>query len=310
MKVVFFGSPGAAIPSIQKIRQSSHSVELIITQPDRPSGRGKSLTPPPVKQYALIEGIPICQPQKIRKDQEVLDRLRSIGPDVNVVVAYGQLIPDSLIYLPRYNSINVHFSLLPKYRGASPVQWAILNGDSTTGLTVFELNSKMDEGDILSREEVDILPGETAFRLEKRLAERGADLLLDTLARIEEIKPWKQNHQDATYAPRIRKEDGLIDWRREAVSIYRQILAFTPWPSSYTHYDGKRIKILGGKLEALKTFRGRPGEIVKIDKDGIRVLCGQGSVLRIEAIQPENKAKMSAHAFSLGARLHPGQAFG
>ena len=310
MKVVFFGSPPTAIPSLKEILRAGHSVELVITQPDRPSGRGKNLSISHVKRLALDEKIPLHQPQKIRGDPTILDKLRSIEPDVNVVVAYGQIMPDTVIYFPRYNSINLHFSLLPKYRGASPVQWAILNGEKATGLTIFELNKRMDEGDILSQEEVDIIPGETASDLEWRLAERGAILLANTLIRIKEITPRKQDHSEATYAPRVKKEDGLIDWNREAGFIERQIRAFTPWPSSYTYMDGKRIKIISAKHEPLAASPAPAGEIVKAGKEGICVMCGDGNIVRIDILQPENKKKMSAYAYTLGANIRTGQTFG
>ncbi|MBN1222677.1 MAG: methionyl-tRNA formyltransferase [Candidatus Aminicenantes bacterium] len=310
MKIVFFGSPAAAIPSLKEILRAGHSVELVITQPDKPSGRGNNFLFSPVKRLAIDEKIPLHQPQKIRKDQMVLDKLKSIEPDVNVVVAYGQIMPAPVIYLPRYNTINLHFSLLPKYRGASPVQWAILNDEQITGLTVFELNEKMDEGGILTQEEVDIIPGETAPELEHRLAERGAGLLTNTLSRIKEIKPRKQDHSKATFAPRIKKEDGLIVWTHKAGFIERQIRAFTSWPSSYTYLGRKRIKIISGKHEPSKASRAHPGEIVKSDKEGIRVMCGDGNIFRIDVLQPENKTKMNAYAFSLGANIRSGQTFG
>jgi len=309
MKVVFFGSPRAAIPSLIKILQEGHNVGLVVTQPDRRSGRGKKLGPPPIKTLALEHRIPLIQPQNIRKDPAVLDELKSTQPDINVVVAYGQIIPPAVIYFPPGNSINLHFSLLPRYRGASPVQWAILNGEKTTGLTVFTLNEKMDEGDILTQQKVDILSGESANRLEDRLAEKGAELLAATLNRIKEIEPRPQDHSRATYAPRIRKEDGLLDWSRGADFIERQIRAFTPWPSSYTYLGGKRIKILSGQYESAQNLPFQPGEIAKAEKSGIHVMCGDGNIFRIELLQPENKAKMSAYSFSLGANIQSGTAF-
>jgi len=309
MKVVFFGSPGAALPSLEKILDAGHSIPLVISQPDRPAGRGKPLTPPPVKEFALRRGIPILQPAKIRRDETILDVLKQINPDVQVVVAYGQIMPGPIIYLPRFHSLNVHFSLLPKYRGASPVQWALLNGETKTGVTIFELNEKMDEGGIVAREETEILPGETAFELEERLAGLGADLLLQTLSRIETIKPQPQDNSQATYAPKIEKEQALVDWTADASQIDRRVRAFSRRPGAYTFIQGQRIKILmGRRLERTDSAR-RPGEIISVAKDGVEVACGRGSVYRAERLQRENKKEMDAYALSLGMKLKPGDNF-
>jgi len=309
MKVVFFGSPGAALPSLEKILEAGHSVPLVISQPDRPAGRGKAMTPPPVKEFALHRGIPILQPAKIRSDETILDVLKQVNPDVHVVVAYGQIIPGPIIYLPRFRSLNVHFSLLPKYRGASPVQWALLNGEMKTGVTIFELNEKMDEGGIVAGEETEILPGETAFELEERLAGLGADLLLRTLSRIETIKPRPQDHSQATYAPKIEKEQALVDWTADASQIDRRVRAFSRRPGAYTFIQGQRIKILlGRRLERTDSAR-RPGEIISVAKDGVEVACGRGSIYRAERLQRENKKEMDAYALSLGMKLKPGDNF-
>lgn len=307
MRIVFFGSPGSALPSLTRILDVGHKIELVISQPDKPTGRGKKLMPSPVKKMALDLNIPVLQPSKIRKDPETLDRLKDIQPDLNVVVAYGQIIPSSIIYLPKFNSLNVHFSLLPKYRGASPVQGALLKGEEKTGVTIFELNEKMDEGDILTQEEIQILPDESAAELEARLAQAGAELLISTIGGIKKIKPVKQDPSLATYAPKLSKEDGRIDWTKDSLHIQRQLRAFNPWPSTYAFLGEKRIKILKGKKmegEALPSCS--PGEILKIQKEGIQVCCGEHSLFLIERIQPENRNIMEAYAFSLGGRIVPG----
>ncbi len=310
MRIVFFGSPESAIPSLQKLLEAGHEIELIITQPDKPSGRGKKLAPSPVKRFALAKNVPVFQPVRIRKDPAALALLSEINPDLNVVVAYGQIIPDTIIYLPKYNSINLHFSLLPKYRGASPVQWAILNGETTTGLTIFELNEKMDEGDILTQREIEILPREKAFELEERLAQEGADLLMNTIHHIQTITPLKQEHGQATYAPLIKKEDGKIDWDCDAISVDRKVRAFTPWPSAFTYFRGKRIKILNGRAELGEPVSPiKPGEIYASMKEGISVICGDGNIYTIDHLQPENRKAMSAHSFSLGTNVKPGESF-
>lgn len=309
MRIVFFGSPASALPSLKKLLESNHSIEFIITQPDKPFGRGKKVSPPPVKKIALDQNIPVYQPEKIRKDAGALEKIKKIQPDLNVVVAYGQIIPSSIIYLPKYNSINVHFSLLPKYRGASPVRWAILKGERKTGITIFELNEKMDEGDILTQEEFEILPDEGAVELEARLALKGAELLTETIAKIDEIKPRKQDHSIATYAPLIKKEDGRIDWINDALHVERQVRAFTPWPSVYTFLGEKRVKIHNGRKIEDRIEPFSAGEILGVKKEGIEVCCGEGSVFLIESLQPENRNKMDAYAFSLGAKIKPGDKF-
>lgn len=309
MKIVFFGSPAIALVSLKRIIKEGHRIELVISQPDKPTGRGKKLIPTPLKRFAQDLNIPVYQPVKIRKDQIALEKIKEINPDLNVVVAYGQIIPSSIIFLPKYNSINVHFSLLPKYRGASPIQWALLNGERKTGVTIFELNERMDEGDILAKEEVDIHPEEGASELEARLAQKGAELLVKTIAKIGKIKPQKQDHSQATYAPRIKKEDGRIKWEKNAIFIERLVKAYTPWPSAYTFLADRRIKILKGKKEAFKGQSSSPGEILEVKKKGIEVCCGDASVFLIENLQPENKKPMSAYSFSLGVKIRPGDRF-
>ncbi|MBA7517376.1 Methionyl-tRNA formyltransferase [subsurface metagenome] len=310
MKIVFFGSPVVALPSLKKLLENDHSIDLIITQPDRPSGRGKKLMPCPVKKTALDLNIPYYQPLKIRKDKIALDKIKEIEPDLNVVVAYGQIIPSSIIYLPRYNSLNVHFSLLPKYRGASPVQKALLDGEAKTGITIFELNEKMDEGDILIQEEVNVFPDENAAELEARLAQKGADLLVKAIAQIDKLKHRKQDHSQATFAPKIRKEDGKIDWTKNSLCIERRVRAFTPWPSAYAFLKDIRLKIhKGRKIEKETPPGSSAGEISGIKKEGIEVCCGEGSIYLIESLQPENRKRMDAYAFSLGAEIKPGDIF-
>ena len=310
MRIVFFGSPAASLPSFEKILDAGHCIELVITQPDKPTGRGKKFMPCPVKKLAVDKNIPVYQPERIRKDPAVLEKLNEIQPDLNVVVAYGQIIPSSIIYLPKFNSVNVHFSLLPHYRGASPVQWALLNGEKKTGITIFELNEKMDEGDILSQEEVSIGPEENSAELESRLAQVGAALLVKTIVDIEKIKPRKQDPSQITYAPKLTKEDGRIDWEKNAIHVERQIRALTPWPSTFSFLGEKRIKIHKGKgMENQALPSSSPGEILEIRKEGIEVCCGEHSVFLIERLQPENRNIMEAYAFSLGGGIKTGEKF-
>jgi methionyl-tRNA formyltransferase len=305
MRIIFFGSPASALFSLKKILESGHDVPLVVTQPDRPSGRGRTLSFSRVKLFAQENNILVYQPEKIRKDANAVQKIKEIGPDLIVVHGFGQIIPRSIIYLPRHNSLNVHFSLLPRYRGASPVQWAILNGDSKTGVTIFELNEKMDEGDLLIQEEITILPGEKAFELETRMAKIGAELLVETIARIEEITPQKQDHSKATYAPKIKKENGRIDWKKNASALDRQVRAFSPWPSAFFFMDQTRIKIIEGSVRTGRASSHAPGEILEIAKQGIVMGCGEESCYVIQTLQPENKKAMTAYSFAQGARIKP-----
>jgi len=309
MKIVFFGSPASALPTFRKLLEAGHRIELLIAQPDKPRGRGKKLTPPPAKVLAQELNIPCYQPHKIRTDPPAFQKINKIKPDLIVVVAYGQIIPESIIYLPHHNSINLHFSLLPKYRGASPVQWALLKGEEKTGITIFRLNEKMDEGDILSQEEVKILPSEKAFELEDRLAEMGAELLVRTVSQIDKIEPIKQDHSQATYAPKLKKEDGRIDWKNDAFLIDKQVRALNPWPSAFAFLKDKRIKIYDGKVKGNLIQPSRPGQILAVSKEGIEVYCGGKSTYLIQRLQPENKKEMDAHAFFIGTKIKIGDVF-
>jgi methionyl-tRNA formyltransferase len=311
MKTVFFGSPPAALPSLSALIDAGHTVELVVTQPDKPAGRGRRLVPSAVKTFALERGLPVIAPVRIRTDPQCLDRIRAAGPEVNVVVAYGQIIPHDIHYFPRHHSLNVHFSLLPQYRGAAPVQRAVLDGDSETGVTVIELDDRMDEGDILAFEKVGVGPRETALALETRLAAVGARLLVATLGRIDTVARVKQDGACATLAPKVRKEEGRIDWAEPARTIDRKVLALGDRPGTYTMSGGKRINVLRGRaLEAEPPAAAAPGRIVALGKTGLAVACGAGTVYLIEALQPEGKGPMSAYAFSLGARLVPGDNMG
>ncbi|MCX6565680.1 MAG: methionyl-tRNA formyltransferase [Candidatus Aminicenantes bacterium] len=309
MRVVFFGSPEAALPSIRALRGAGHEIPLIVAQPDRPAGRGKKLLPGPVKRFALEHEIPMVQPEKIRQDPEILDRLRAAEPDIQVVVAYGQIIPMPVIALPRFWTINVHFSILPRYRGAAPVAAAIAAGETRTGVTIFRLDQKIDEGDVLSGEETAIGPAETAGELEARLAELGAGLLLRTLAQIETIVPRPQDHSQATLAPKLRKEDGLLNWGKTAVEIDRRVRAMTPRPSAYTHLHEGRLIVLAGCPEegvASPAHQGPPGTIAGLSKTGISVACGGGTRYLITRLNPENRVEMAAAAFILGGGIQTG----
>jgi methionyl-tRNA formyltransferase len=250
-----------------------------------------------------MHGIPVIQPERIRKDPAAFEVLERTGADIQVVVAYGQIIPSSIIDLPKHKSVNVHFSLLPKYRGACPVQWALLNGEKKTGVTIFRLNEKMDEGDILSFVSAEILPHENAGELEARLAKFGAVLLMETLARIETLPSTPQDHSSATYAPKIHKEEGKLDWAGEASAIDRKVRAFTPRPSAYTFFKGQRLIILEGRELEGTAPEDSPGKVVSITKEGLTVCCKNKTLYKVGRLQPESKKAMEAYTFSLNKRI-------
>ncbi|MCJ7611546.1 MAG: methionyl-tRNA formyltransferase [Candidatus Aminicenantes bacterium] len=306
MRIVFFGSPSAALPALTRILEEGHSLELIITQPDKPAGRGQALSAGPVKRFALEKGLTVHQPEKIRTDPRSLELLQSLRPDIGVVVAFGQILPKAIIDLPRWHTVNVHFSLLPKYRGASPVAWALLRGETRTGVTIFELDEKMDEGHILSRREIDILPHESAGSLENRLAQAGAELLSETLAARARLPLIPQDHVAATYAPKLKKEDGRLVWSEPASTIDRRVRAFTPWPSAFAFLAGRRLQITQGRPVEGQTYPGAAGFILPSSPDGMRVCCGQGTIFLIERLKPENKKEMSAPEFRRGLHLARG----
>jgi methionyl-tRNA formyltransferase len=315
MRTVFFGSPAAALPSLSALLEGGHSVELVVTQPDRPAGRGRRPALSPVKAFALERGLPVIEPSRIRSDESALERLRAAAPDVNIVVAYGQIIPHAVHYFPRFHSLNVHFSLLPKYRGAAPVQRAVLNGDAESGVTIIELNDRMDEGDILAWERVAVGPRETAGALESRLAVLGARLLLTTLAGIDRVARVVQDGTLATLAPKVRKEEGLMDWTEKAEAIDRRVLALAERPGVYSFFGGKRVNILRGRPAAPRVTPAEPssalpGTLRETRKDGLLIACGGGTAFLIEELQPEGKRPMTAYAFSLGAKIVPGDKVG
>jgi methionyl-tRNA formyltransferase len=310
MKVVFFGSPTAALPPFEALLREGHRVELVVTQPDRPAGRGRKLAASEVKRFAVSRGIPVLEPARIRTDEHALERIREAAPEVNVVVAYGQIIPDAIIYWPRHRSLNVHFSLLPRYRGAAPVQWTILNGDRETGVTIIELNDRMDEGDILARAKVPVGAHETAPELEARLAVKGAELLLETLRRIDRVPRVAQDPAQASLAPKIRKEDGRIDWREPAEAVDRRIRALASNPGAFSFLKGRRLQIHRGKGLPGGDPSAAPGTVLAVGREGLLVSCGGRTSYLIEKLQAEGRAAMGAYDFSLGTKLEAGDRLG
>jgi methionyl-tRNA formyltransferase len=309
MRLVFMGTPEFALPCLNALHQSGHTVLAVVCQPDRPKGRGGRLTPPPVKGMAERFGLPILQPTKM-KDPAFLDGLRALEPEVIVVVAFGRILPPAILDLPPRGCINLHASLLPKYRGAAPIQWAIINGEQETGVTTMRLDPGMDTGDLLLQERMPILPEDTAGSLSARLAERGADLMIRTLKGLEsgEILPAPQDHAQATLAPILEKEAGKIDWTQSAVDILNRVRGLSPWPGAYTFYQDERWSIWKAKLGD-PTAGGPPGTIQKTGREGISVATGQG-LLEILELQPANRRRMTAGEFLAGHPVKPGVVLG
>jgi methionyl-tRNA formyltransferase len=295
MKLLFLGTPQFAVPSLEHCVQAGHQVLAVYTQPDRPKGRGQAVPFSPVKEAALRLGIPVHQPLKIRQP-EVVDALRAFAPDVMVVVGYGQIIPQSIIDLPPHGIINVHGSLLPKYRGAAPIQWAIANGETHTGVTTMRINAGLDTGDLLLKWETAIGPEETAPELSARLAPAGAQLLVDTLARLESIRPEPQNDAAATYAPILQREDGLIDWTRPAPVILNRLRGFQPWPGAYTTLRGQRLHVARAALASLSLA---PAQLHQHHRR-LYAGCGHGTAIELLEVQLEGRKRLPVSIFLNG----------
>jgi methionyl-tRNA formyltransferase len=309
MRVVFLGSGSFAIPSLEALLEAGHDVAAVVTQPDREKGRGRALAPPPLKPVASARGLKILQPRRVR-EPEAVAALRALAPEIQVVVAYGQILPRSVIDVAPRGTVNVHASLLPRYRGAAPVQWAIVNGETETGVTTMLIDEGLDTGPILLAETTAIGAEETADVLESRLAVQGAELLLRTLKGLERnrIAPRPQDAARATLAPLIKKEDGLIDWSRSAETIARRVRGFHPWPGAHTSWHGRGLRVL--RARAVAGGAGAPGTVLAIDRDGLVVAAGEDTAVRLTEVQPESRKPMPAAAFAAGARLAPGERLG
>jgi len=318
MRIVFCGTPAFAVPSFQHLlAQSDFQIVGVLTQPDRPRGRGQEVSDSPVKQAALAAGVPVHQPERVRAP-EVQRLLEALKPDAMVIIAYGQIIPARLLPIPKHGWINLHASLLPKYRGAAPINWAIANGETKTGLTTMRIDAGMDTGEMLLKREIEIAPGETAPELTARMAELGAPPLAETLRGIASgtIQPQPQDHDAATYAPMLKKEDGRIDWNRPAREIYNRIRGFTPWPGAYTTFRGQLCHIWGhlwgepvSNSLVERISAGPPGALAHADAE-ILVACGDTTVLRLTSVKLEGRKQISASEFARGARLTSGERFG
>lgn len=314
MRLIFMGTPEIALPALESIDQSNHQILAVFTQPDRASGRGRKIKQPPAKNWALEKGIPVFQPERL-KGEEPERRIAERNPDCIVTVAYGLILPKNILSIPAFDCVNLHFSLLPRYRGAAPVNWAIVRGERETGVTTFMMNEKMDEGDILLQDRVKILDHERADSLSRRMAKIGASLLLETLDQIEKrmIKGRPQDHNQASYAPIIKKENGRIDWKKRASEISQMVRGFYPWPSAFSTVNAKMVKITEAYPESFSSEIQEgmsEGNILSLGKDSIKVLCDRGDVLSIKSLQPEGKKEMMASEVINGRYVKVGDQFG
>ncbi len=322
MKIIFMGTPEFAVPSLRALVESGDEAVAVVTQPDKPKGRGLEVAPPPTKVLAERHGIPVLQPAKI-KTEEFFNELKKFNPDLICVAAYGKILPKNILDLPHYGCINVHASLLPKYRGAAPINWAIIRGEKVTGITTMKMDEGMDTGDMLLKKEVPIYDEDTGETLSERLSEIGARLLIETIRLLKEgkLSPIPQVHSQATYAPMLKKEDGKIDWKKSAEEIRNLIRGAIPWPGAYTNLEGKLLKIYKARLvedcgslndlplDHYPRSQGKPGEVIKSQSGILRIATGSGALDLLE-IQIEGGKKLETEAFLRGRRIKEGTILG
>jgi len=311
VRVVFLGSGAFAVPSLEALVAAGHEVGAVVTQPDRASGRGLALGPPKVKPVAERLGIPVLQPAKARAP-EAQEELRRLAPELQVVVAFGQILPRSVIDIAPRGTVNVHASLLPRWRGAAPIQWAIASGDRETGVTTMLIDEGLDTGPLLLSRSLAIGPQETTGELEPRLARLGGELLVETLAGLERgtLSPVPQDAARATHARLLQKEDGRVEWTLPAHAVADRARGFDPWPGAYTHHDGRLLKLRRVRVAEGGAAAGEAGVVFEVGPAGVVVGCGEGSRLLVEEVQPESRKAMPASAWALGARLRPGARLG
>jgi methionyl-tRNA formyltransferase len=308
MKIVFCGTPKFAVPTLEAVIAAGHEVALVVTQPDRAAGRGMELQVPPVKKAALAHSIPVVQPEKIKNNLEFRGLLEGMAPDVILVVAYGRIVPQWMLDLPKFGNINLHGSLLPKYRGAAPIQWAVANGETTTGVTTMRIDAGLDTGDMLLARAVPVAAHETAVQVYETLAPVGAQLMVETLAGLEAgtLYAQPQNHAQATLAPILTREDGWIDFSRTAKQIFDRWRGFQPWPGAHTILRDKKLIVHGMKLASTPCDVG----LLTVNGDILRVGCSEGTVLELTEVQMEGKKRMSAAEFLRGNQVRSGERLG
>lgn len=307
IKIIFMGTPEFAVPSLNALVESGEEVSAVVAQPDKPKGRGRKLAPPPVKVAAERHNIPVLQPAKIRTE-EFLEDLRRINPDLICVAAYGKILPKAVLELPRFGCINVHASLLPRYRGAAPVNWAIVRGEKVTGVTTMQMDEGMDTGDILLKREMPIEEDDTGETLSEKLSSAGAALLIETIRDLKSgnLHPEKQDESRATYAPMLKKEDGCIDWERTAPDLRNLVRGMLPWPGAFTYLGGKLLKIY---RVSVSEGEGKPGEVLMSERGVIRVAAGIGA-LDVQELQMEGGKRLDSGAFLAGRKIQTGTILG
>jgi methionyl-tRNA formyltransferase len=307
-RIIFFGTPAFSTPALHSLIERPEEVVAVVTQPDRGSGRGQRVVPSPVRELASRHGLPVLQPERV-KDQSFQEKIKELQADLFVVVAYGQILPKSLLEIPKYGAVNIHASLLPKYRGAAPIPWVILKGEKVTGVTMMLMDEGVDTGEILLQVEIPIGERETGETLHDRLALLGAQLLSTTLEgmKAETFHPMPQDHSKATYAPSLKKEDGRIDWKREALEIDRQVRAFNPWPGAFTRWKGQLMKVNRGEIRE-GASKGKAGTVVWVSSEFVQVETGKGSFL-IQEVQLEGKRRMVIRDFLPGHPISVGTVF-
>ena len=303
------GTPESAVPSLRRLVDDGHEIVAVWTQPDKPSGRGKKIHQSPVKEFGRQHNLTIHQPQKI-KTADAKELFAGHNADVAVVVAYGKILPPEFLTAPTHGCINLHFSLLPKYRGAAPVNWAIANGEQETGVTTMKIVAELDAGSILLQKTTKIDSEETAPALMSRLARMGAELTSETLRNINRIEPKPQLASEATFAPILKREDGLIDWSMDSFAIERRVRAFQPWPNAFTHFRSQRLIIWNATSEWIEQLRHPAGQVIEISHERLIVACGNGTALRLFEVQPQDSRRMSARDFVNGTRLTVGDVLG
>lgn len=309
MKVIFMGTPDFSVGTLEALAEAGHEVVLAVTQPDKPKGRGGKMQYTPVKEAALARDIPVYQPKKIR-EPECIEELKKYNADIMVVIAFGQILPKEILQMTPYGCINVHASLLPKYRGAAPIQWAVIDGEKVSGVTTMQMNEGLDTGDMILKTEIPLDPKETGGSLHDKLAEAGAKLCVETLKAIEDHTATfeKQGESPTEYARMLDKKLGNIDWNTSAVQIERLVRGLNSWPSAYTHWDKKVVKIWRAKAEADGTAKAEPGTVLSVEKDSFTVQTGNG-VLRVLELQIPGKKRMDTGAFLRGYTIESGVKF-
>ena len=309
MRIVFMGTPESAVPSLRRLLDDGHEIIAAWTQPDKPAGRGNKLHQSPVKEFASQHNLTIHQPFKI-KTEEAKALFASHHADAAIVVAYGKILPAEFLNAPRHSCINVHFSLLPKYRGAAPVNWAIVNGEKETGVTTMRIVEELDAGPILLQRSAEIMDHETAPELLTRLAEIGAELLSETLQRLDGIQAQPQRDDEATLAPILKREDGLIDWSTDAFAIEQRVRGFQPWPNAHTSFRSQRLIIWKAAPEWIEQLVFPPGQIIEALGDRLIIACGEATALRVSELQTEGGRRLSARDFLNGAHVTTGDRIG